>query len=252
MPKTLAAKPNSQTHILDRHVTMANEIVRATHSLTLAEKRLLSAALAVTDAPDGRTLTDERYWTVKVSAMEYAEAFGISLDTAYEQMAESEDKLMTRLVVRPVRDRSGDLLKHHWVLRAIYSKGQGTISMTWHPDIRPFIFVLRGEFTTYKLRQAAALRSIYSWYLFDNLKSWQGKGGWSPTIEEFAKYMNAENYLSNFKEMRRRVIEPAVKELREKNNLVIEWDQVKNGRKTVGLRFKFREAEQGALELQES
>ncbi|SAK96781.1 Replication initiation protein [Caballeronia glebae] len=248
--KTLTAKPNSQAGLLDRNVSLANVIVRATHGLKLSDKRLLSAALAVTDATDGRALSDERFWTVKVTAIDYAQAFGVSLDTAYEQIAASADVLLSKCITRPVRDRSGDLLKHQWLLRAVYSKGRGTVSMTWHPDIRPFIFCLREEFTTYKLRQAAAVRSVYSWFLYDNLRSWNGVGSWSPTIEEFAQNMDAANYANNFKEMRRRVIEPAVKELREKNNLVIEWEQVKNGRKTVGLRFKYRKAEQAALDLE--
>jgi plasmid replication initiation protein len=61
-----------------------------------------------------------------------------------------------------------------------------------------------------------------------------------------------ENYRTNFKELRRRVIEPAVKELEKKNNLVVKWEQVKEGRKTVGLRFEFRQAEQAALDFQTS
>nr|WP_284506729.1 replication initiation protein [Caballeronia sp. GAWG1-5s-s] len=251
MTKTLTSKPTSQTSISDRNVTMANVIVRASHSLNLSEKRLVAAALAATDSTDGRALTDEKFWTVKLSAMEYAEAFDVSLNTAYEQLQDGADSLLTKVIVRPDRDRKGDLIKHTWLLRARYSAGQGCVTITWHPDIQPFIFCLRQEFTTYKLKHAAALRSVYSWRLFENLKSWNGAGKWNPTLEEFEHAMDApENYRTNFKELRRRVIEPAVKELQKKNNLDVKWEQVKEGRKTVGLRFEFRQAEQGALDFQ--
>lgn len=227
---------------------MANIIVRASHNLNLSEKRIIAAALAVSDTTDGRALTDERFWTIKLSAMEYAETFSISLDTAYEQLQDGADKLLTKLIVRPDHDRKGDLIKHQWLLRAKYSKGNGTVTITWHPDVRPYLFCLRQEFTTYKLKHAAALRSIYSWRLFENFKSWNGAGKWDPTLDEFEHAMDAPpNYRENFKELRRRVIDPAVNELMQKNGLIVEWDPVKDGRKVVGLRFKFRPNEQMTL-----
>ena len=49
-------------------------------------------------------------------------------------------------------------------------------------------------------------------------------------------------------QLRRRVIEPAVKELLEKNSLAIEWEPVKPaGRKVTGFRFKFNPDPQGRL-----
>jgi plasmid replication initiation protein len=43
------------------------------------------------------------------------------------------------------------------------------------------------------------------------------------------------------------VIEPSVKELFDKNALVVKWEPVKAGRKVVGLRFEFEPDPQGAL-----
>jgi plasmid replication initiation protein len=247
--KTLTAKPGSQTDLAERNVTMANVIVRSAFNLNLSEMRLLSAALANTDATDARALTAESFWTVKLSAIDYAKTFKVSLDTAYEQMAKALDRLLRHLVVRPHPTQKGATLKHQWISRGVYEQGRGTVTLTWHEDIRPFVLGLRKEFTTYRLSQAAAFRSVYAWYLWNTLKSWQGIGRWSPSLEEFAVCMSAESYLGNFKEMRRRVLEPAVKELRDKNNMEIVWEQVTEGRKTVGLRFHFQHAKQGALDL---
>lgn len=245
----LTAKPGSQMDLAGRNVTMANVIVRSAFNLNLSEMRLLSAALANTDATDTRALTTESFWTVKLSAIDYAKTFKVSLDTAYEQMEKAADRLLRHLVVRPHPTRKGVTLKHQWLSRGEYEKGRGTVTLTWHEDIRPFVLGLRKEFTTYRLNQAAAFRSVYTWYLWNTLKSWQGIGRWSPSLEEFAVCMSAESYLGNFKEMRRRVLEPAVKELREKNNMEIVWEQITEGRKTVGLRFHFQHAKQGALDL---
>lgn len=249
-PNTLTAKPGSQTGIADRNVTMANHVMRASHGLTLPEKRMIAAALAKSDTTDGRALTDERFWTIKLSASEYAETFAVTSDTAYEQLQLAADGLLSRLIEEPKRGARGTMgvVKHQWLLRAVYAKGEGSVTITWHPDLRPFVFCLRREFTTYKLKHAAALRSVYSWRLFECLKSWDGAGKWSPTIEEFWSAMDAKPaHRENFKALRKRIIEPAVAELTEKNGLLIDWEPVKEGRRVASLRFAFARNPQGAL-----
>lgn len=245
----LTAKPGSQTTIADRQVTMANYVMRASHGLTLPEKRMIAAVLAKSDTTDGRALTDERFWTVRLSAAEYAETFDVSTDAAYQQLQAGADSLLSKLIERAEKGPRGPrVIRHQWLLRAVYAKGEGTVTITWHPDVRPFVFCLRQEFTTYKLKHAAALRSIYSWRLFECLKSWDGAGRWSPSIEEFWEAMDAKPaHKANFKALRERVIEPAVKELIEKNGLLLTWEPIKAGRRVAALRFEFMRNPQGAL-----
>jgi plasmid replication initiation protein len=249
MKKTLASKPNSQTNISDRQVTMANAITRSAQWLTLTEKRFIAAALAKTDSTDTRGLMDERMQTVKLSAMEYAETFAVSLDTAYEQLQAGAESLQQPKVIVERQTRRGTVREvRSWIITGKYAKGEGTVEVRWHPDLVPFLFGLRKEFTTYKLKHAAAFRSIYSWRLFECLKSWQGKSQWTPTITEFHDATDATpTARANFKELRLRVIEPAVKELREKNGLLVQWTPMKSGRKVIGLRFEFAPDPQGTL-----
>lgn len=56
-----------------------------------------------------------------------------------------------------------------------------------------------------------------------------------------------ESYTKNFKEIRRRVIEPAVAELIQKNNMIITWKTQNAGRKVIGLDFKFQPNPQQSL-----
>lgn len=48
-----------------------------------------------------------------------------------------------------------------------------------------------------------------------------------------------ESYQKNFKNLRVKIIEPAIKELSKKDNWIIEWKPIKNGRKVVMLEFTF-------------
>lgn len=70
------------------------------------------------------------------------------------------------------------------------------------------------------------------------------------SIEDFAQSMDAtEKQQADFAAIRRKIIEPAVKELMAKDGWMIQWRPVKKGRKVGGLRFDFKREDQIPLEL---
>ena len=104
----------------------------------------------------------------------------------------------------------------------------------------PHLVGLKKQFTSYQLAQASALRSIYSWRLLELLTRFEANGWAEYDIEDFATAMDAtENQRSDFGKIRTKIIEPAVKELIEKDGWIIEWKPIKAGRKVKVLRFDF-------------
>ena len=92
------------------------------------------------------------------------------------------------------------------------------------------------------------MRSIYSWRLLELLSRFEGNGWAEYTIEDFATSMDAtEKQRENFAAIRRKIIEPAVKELVEKDGWLIQWQPIKAGRKVKAVRFKFMRDPQGRL-----
>jgi plasmid replication initiation protein len=55
--------------------------------------------------------------------------------------------------------------------------------------------------------------------------------------------------MQNFAKIRTKIIEPAVKELREKDDWIIEWEPIKAGRKVRAVRFKFKRDPQQRLPI---
>lgn len=237
----------------DRSVNMSNALARAAHGLTLAEKRIIAMGLALTDSVPAKALIDagRNGWPVKVMAQDYAETFDLDTNTAYEQLKDAGDKLIQRQVREIVKTPRGQKeIKTNWCGQVIYHQGEGWVSVEFTRHIAPHLLALRSKFTTYKLKHAAALRSLYSWRLFECLQSWKSTGAWTPTIEEFAYIMEVpEKYRADFAQLRRRVIEPAVAELIRKGGLLIEWKSRKAGRKVVGLEFQFHQNPQLQLDL---
>ncbi|MFM0327792.1 replication initiation protein, partial [Caballeronia glebae] len=134
MKTSLSAKPSSQTGIAERNVTMANAVTRAAHGLSLPEKRFIAAALAKTDSTDARGLMDPKVQTVKLSAIEYAETFGITLDAAYQQLQAGAEALQQPKVIVETPTRRGVVREvRAWVITGKYAKGEGMVEVRWHP-----------------------------------------------------------------------------------------------------------------------
>lgn len=227
------------------HINMSNQLIRTAQGLTLQEKRVVSLCMAKLDS----VKLDNGRYKFRISAQDYGSTFGITDQAAYVQLKEVGRKLMHRVAQHIEVGRRGKIIKRWvWVTNTEYHEGEGYISLTFNHEMTPHLFMLRKEFTSYQLKHAVALRSIYSWRLLELLMQFKSTGFLRIDIEKFCYSMEApETARANFGQLRLRIIEPAVKELITKNNLLLEWEPKKAGRKVTGLEFRFKENPQQSL-----
>ena len=231
---------------------MSHALTRAGQNLTLAEKRLVMLAVSKLTKINSAGVSP----TTRITAAEYAEEFGVALDTAYTQLRSTAKHLYNRTLTfyEPShrRKRNDEMVytevNMRWVGEAKYHKREGWVELAWWHRLVPHLVGLRKQFTQYQLTQATALRSVYSWRLLELLSMFE-KTGWAQfDIQDFATAMNAtEKQVANFAKVRTKIIEPAVRELTEKDGWLIEWEPIKAGRKVKSLRFTFRRNPQGSL-----
>lgn len=230
----------------NRWITMSNALTRAGHGLTLAEKRIVGMAASKIDSRQARYPGDGA--TTRITAAEYAEAFDIDMRTAYEQLQDAAKHLYNRSITfyEPAHSRRGKPLpptriQMRWVGMVKYQDGEGWVELDWFHKLLPHLYGLKKQFTSYQLKQASALRSAYSWKLLELLMRFESTGWAEYSIEDFCTSMDAtEKQRQNFAAVRRKIIEPAVSELTEKNGWVIQWKPIKAGRRVAKLRFDFR------------
>ena len=248
-----AVAERTEKPLAERYISMSNALARSAQGLTLSEKRVLAISLAKTDSKSAADKTRAAFsggWTIHLSADEYAHEFGLTADAAYLQLKAAGNNLMKRQVRTMTQTIKGiKEVVTNWCGQCIYHHGEGWIEIAFTPQIAPHLLDLKTKFTSYQLKQASALRSIYAWRLFECLQSWKDTGKWSPDIDDFLHAMDVPKSLTDFGQVRRRVIKPALKELRAKDNLEIEMVLKKAGRKITGLVFTFRPNPQGQLPL---
>lgn len=234
------------------NVVMANVVVRSAQSLTLAEKRILIAGIAKLRGKNEM---------VTLSAQEYAETYDVSLNTAYSQLKTAVENIFERYMQFQVSDgKTEGVSRIRWIDGYKYFDEEGYVRFGFGNQIFPYLFELnQGFFTKYQLKQAAALRSVHSWRLLELFEQMRQEkngqklvDGWLHLpLEEFWHAMEAtDSYKSNFGLLRKWVIEPAVAELTEKDNWLIQWEGIKRGRKVVAIKFKFERNPQQNLSLE--
>jgi hypothetical protein len=114
---------------------------------------------------------------VKLSAQDYADTFGIDQPTAYVQLREAAESIFNKYIRTVEQTRRGEKeRKYRWVSGNTYHHGEGWVGINFAPEVAPFLLGLRKEFTMYKLKHTAALRSVYSWRLMEMFAQYRDTG----------------------------------------------------------------------------
>lgn len=238
----------------ERWISMTNALTRAGHGLTLAEKRLVMCAVSKLDSR--KALPPGEVPTTKITALEYAETFGVEPQTAYEALQDGAKNLYKRSITffepafkRGKKELEPTMVTMRWVGQVHYQKKEGWVELYWWPKLLPQLTGLQKQFTSYQLQQASALRSTYSWKLLELLSRFPS-GRAEYKIDDFCASMEATaKQRQDFAAVRRKIIEPAIKELQDKDGWLIEWEPIKAGRKVVALRFAYSRDPQTRLDI---
>ena len=232
---------------------MSNALTRAGHGLTLAEKRIVAAAVSKLDSR--RVLKPGEVPRTKITAAEYAETFEVDMNTAYDQLQGAAKQLYNRSITfyEPAHKRNGKPLpptrvQMRWVGSVKYQDGEGWVELAWWPDL---LRHHRPATAVHDLPAPAGQRPALGLLLEapELLMRFESTGWAEYTIEDFKASMDAPPSLSDFGQVKRRIIDPAVKELTEKDGWLIQWQPIKAGRKVKALRFTFMRDPQGQLPL---
>lgn len=221
-------------------VVKSNELIQATYSLSVIEQRL--CLLAIIEArTSGKGITADNHLTIHAS--KYAEQFSVSLDAAYKALKDGAVNLFERQIT--VYDSyKGTNRKRvtRWVSEITYIESRGEIQLIFAPLIVPEIVRLEKKFTSYEIKQVSGLNSAYALRLFELLMQW--KNSLKVPVFEIERLreqlgVELEEYklMSNFKKF---VLDKAILEINSKTDLILKYEQIKNGRKITGFKFAIK------------
>lgn len=225
---------------LKNEVVKTHRLNTALQKLSLAEIRLMQ--LAIIDARETGAGIDT-VTPLPIHASRYAEAFGVTRQTAYEVLIEAETSLFKRYFTF-LDERDGKPVKSHWVSQAKYLDDEAIIEIMLTPAVvqeitRIDAIEAKTLFTRFALEQVAPMKSVYSVRLYELLNQWRQAKKVSFDLDVFRGQLGVEDTeykaMSDFK---KRVLDLAVNEINEKSDLRVSYEQVKKGVAIAGFKFK--------------
>ncbi len=219
-----------------RMIRKDNRLIEAQYRLSVHQQRVVYTLLEMIHPADD----DLMPYTISISDM--AERFGLEKSNAiYAQMQEAiSDLVVKKLVIT----EGADTVVMAWLSQARYRKGQGTVEISFHKDLKPYLLHLKSYFTQYNISSVIRFKSSYSIRFYELLKmnEYLGRGGrfyrdFSLQSLRVFLQIGDEKY-QNFKDLRVFVIETAVKEINDYSDIsIVSVEYIKTGRAVTDVKI---------------
>ena len=220
-----------------RLVVKDNALIDASFNLSLVEQRLM--LLAIVEAREIQDLTPDT--PIEIKASSYREQYNTDSSEAYKQLSEAAKQLCNRQLSYIDKYKSDDAITvSRWLNEATYINNKGTVVIYLNRNVISMISRLEANFTKYLLEQVSDFKSQYSIRLYELLIKYKDVGNSKKyTIEEIRSLLgigvNEYKVLADFK---KRVLDLAVKEINDKTDTTIKYEQFKEGRTISHILFK--------------
>ncbi len=221
-------------------VYKANAVIEAGYKISLNEQRVVLACIGQIESSKDLSVEKE----FELSAKNFATLFEVSDKRAYQALLEVSENLFNRYIVikKPFPNKPNiDKLKTRWISSILYNKTEGKITLRFAYEILPYLSSLEGTFTKYELQHISKMKSIYGVRLYELLMQWKSTGKREIAIEWLKEQFELDESYSRMFDLKKRVIDPAIKDINAHSNFTVAWEQRKTGRKVTHLIFTFAE-----------
>lgn len=236
--KTLSKKRNDSTTLMDMRnnkvVKSNNLIQKHTHSLTMVEQKILLFLISQIK-PNQETLEPMTF-----DIIDFCEVCGIDhrQGVVYGNLKKTLLDLSNNGFWGINMKGNHQIMR--WVKEVEIIPRSGQIEIELDKNMEPFLLQLKDRYTQYDLIYTLGMKSKYSIRLYELLKSYQRLNETAHfSLERFKELVGAE--YREWYDIRRRVIEPALKEINKLTDVFVAFTPIKRGRSIAYVDFDIME-----------
>jgi plasmid replication initiation protein len=218
-------------------VVKANKLVEAKYKLSISEIKLVFTLISQIK-PD-----DEAFKMYSIKIKDLMKMFGVNSENYYTTIKTTLKGLLSKPIVIEDIKCKGDYLICNWVASAKYIKKEGVINIELSQQLKPYLLELKSHFTILELDRILKLKSVYSIRLYEILLKeycYYGKKKISFvfSIKELKAMLGLEvNQYSEIITFKRKILDIAERELKEKSTFYFEYKTIKTGRAITDIEF---------------
>lgn len=223
-------------------VVKDNALINASYNLELVEQRLI--LLAIVEArTSGKGVTPNNSLTITASS--YMNNFDTNRNTAYQALKDACNNLFERQFSYMETNTKGntEVVRSRWVSEIRYIDNQASVKLIFSPTVAPLITLLEKNFTSYELEQVAELNSKYAVRLYEIVIAWRSTGK-TPmiAIDELRNRLGIlDDEYTVTADFKRWALDKPIKQINDKTEINLSYEQHKQGRKIVGFTFTVKQ-----------
>lgn len=231
MPKNTNRKLQEHTNNL---IVQHNHLIEARYHLTLQEKRLMCWLASQVKK------TDEDFKEHELSIKDFASLVGVKGDHLYKTLDTITHKLMQKIIT--IRSLSKKGFTKVALLGGVkYYEGKGIVKLSFHPYLKPYMLQLKERFTQISLGEVMGLRSIYAIRIYELAKQYESVWTRDIPLKDLRECCGIkEDQYKKFNDFKKDVLVRAKREINEKTDLSVEYEEIKQSRKVVSIRFSIK------------
>lgn len=120
--------------------------------------------------------------------------------------------------------------------------GQQIIELSCSPQAKQVFFNENIRYLQYELKYILPLTSKYSYLLYLYLRDNRFRGTWRISVDELRDKkldLKGNEYYKQFKYLKNEIINPAIKEIKEKTDIDVSFKTIKKGKPVVAIEFTY-------------
>ena len=140
------------------------------------------------------------------------------------------------LVIKHPEEKT--LTQVNWINYAHYEEGSGKILLAFSEAMKPFLLHLKSQFTAIEITDLMQFKSIHAIRVYELLKQYESIGERTLSLEEIRECCGVKEKLKQYVHFKQKILLISQREINEKSDLNFTFEEIKNSRKIVAIRFK--------------
>lgn len=207
-----------------------NKLIEANYKLTLQEQKLiLTLAREITKE-------DNNFKKCVFTVEQLSEILDLEKKGYYSELKEITKSLISRVI--QIKEPDG-LLQVSWLNSAKYYDNKGIVELSFSNDLKPYLLQLGEHFTKLEFSQIVALNSIYAIRIYELCKQYEKIKERMIELEELKRILGIEKEKAYklYGNIKLKILSVAEKEINEKTDISIKFEELKTGRKVTAVKF---------------
>ena len=174
-----------------------------------------------------------------LTATEFSAVFNTDIHNSYRILKKAVDKLI-KTDIRVERIELKEVWRINICSLAKYNKGDGYISIKFTDDIMPYLAQVKERFVLYNLKEIANFGSLYTTRLYELIQEFKETGWLVKSIDQLREVFALGHKFKMYGHLKNKILTHACKEINDNYDMDLRFEEEKEGRKVVAVKFFFK------------